>query len=243
MTDADASDIKSDRALAIKDMVALLTKAQKLRSAGDTLTVDRLRSELEEIFTVADEPLKDNFTDRIRTRDDLERCAKAIRPLKSKLCRGDARHAIRRCLKVFGSRLLASKEIVAGDPIVGLNKCRLRPEDHEAIRQLITEQVLPFHAARVLKGAPKDLDMQKAVLALIDLFLRYAPPRTHSELPEADLPAGKETLFIRYLEAAFRFYDPHAPKDVTSLADFWAKRRAIMTSGYIKAPKAAVFDG
>ncbi|MCR9178461.1 MAG: hypothetical protein NXI19_21005 [Alphaproteobacteria bacterium] len=239
MTDTDASDIKADRALAIKDMVALLTKAQKLRSAGDTLTVDRLRSELEEIFSVADDPLKDNFTDRIRTRDDLERCAKAIRPLKSKFCRGNARHAIRRCLKALGSRLLASKGIVAGDPIVGLNKRRLRPEDHEAIRQLITEQVLPFHAARVPIGAPKNLDMQTAMLALGDLFLRYAPPRTYSELPEADLPAGRGTVFNQFLGAAFRFHDPDTPKELGDLAEFWEKRLAIMTAGYVKAPKTA----
>lgn len=252
-----------------KPAIRIIKKAQKLYPGGDILDPIRLSQELREAVEVAglvegdeDEEyfrLLSGKSPRNHRRcnsldiDDLppreppgrlltqlRRMAAAKRPLKSAHCRGPALSRVNQALRRHEKVWLGEKGVGnLLDVVSCLNRKKLRTTDHDRIRTLITERVIPEQIERTRAAAEKLIAMsppsnaskpwkQTVVLELANLFARYAPPKGYWVDGVAALSTKENSYFIRFLSKALEPFLHPNEVGAAALAAYWRERRNIM---------------
>ena len=153
---------------------------------------------------------------------------KAKRPLSSKFCSGMPQAYLNQALRVYESGWLTEKGVNSLNPIGTLRSRRLKPADHDRIRFLISDRVIPALLLQRREENATKIWKQTLVLELADLFARYAPPRKCHELGIAAFPAGQETLFIKFIYYALVYFNPKIAPSCEVLSKFWLNRKRTM---------------
>ncbi len=164
----------------------------------------------------------------------LWRINKAKRPLSSKFCSGMPQAYLNQALRVYESGCLTEKGVNSLNPIGTLRSRRLKPADHDRIRFLISDRVIPALSFQRREENATKLWKQTLVLELADLFARYAPPPKYDDLGIAALPAGQETLFIKFVYCALGYFDPNIAPSCEVLSKFWLNRKRTMLGAYYR---------
>lgn len=167
---------------------------------------------------------------RARLIRHLWRINKAKRPLSSKFCSGMPQTHLNQALRFYESAWLGEKGVKSLNPIGALRSRRLKPADHDRIRVLISDRVIPALSLQRREENATKIWKETLVLELADLFARYAPPPKYDDLGIAALPAGQETLFIKFVSSALGYFDPSNTPSNAALATFWRDRKRIMLS-------------
>lgn len=161
----------------------------------------------------------------------LRNMAEAKRPLSSEYCRNTVVIHVNQALRVYERPWLQSKEIDVSHPVqfIRQEKKRLKSEDHERIRSLINDRIIPNLTLMKTKekNALKNWK-QSAVLELADLFTYYAPPKNYDTLGITSLPGGTATLFIQFLYKVFEFIGVDDVSTRASLSNYWIAQKKIM---------------
>lgn len=165
---------------------------------------------------------------RARLLRHLWRINKAKRPLSSRFCQGMVRTHLNQALRVYESAWLKGIGIKTDDPIGALRRRRLKPADHDRIRALVSDRVIPALSRQTREENAAKTWKQSVVLQLAELFARYAPPPDYDKHGIAALPAGPGTFFIRFLTCAFWYFDPDLEVLDESLSMFWRDRKRVM---------------
>lgn len=158
----------------------------------------------------------------------LWRINQAKRPLSSKFCSGMPQAHLNQALRVYESGWLTEKGVNSLNPIGALRSRRLKPADHDRIRFLISDRVIPALSLQRREENATKIWKQTLILELADLFARYAPPPKYDDLGIAALPAGRETLFIKFIYYALGYFDPNIAPSCKALATFWLNRKRTM---------------
>jgi len=164
----------------------------------------------------------------------LWRINKAKRPLSSQFCSGMPQAYLNQALRVYESGWLTEKGVNSLNPIGTLRSRRLKPADHDRIRFLISDRVIPALSFQRREENATKLWKQTLVLELADLFARYAPPPKYDDLGIAALPAGQETLFIKFVHCALGYFDPNIAPSCEVLSKFWLDRKRTMLGAYYR---------
>lgn len=252
-----------------KPAIEIMRKAQRIYPDGDDLEPVRLSHELREAIEAAglvegdedeeyfrllsgssprnhrrhnnldiDDPPPREQRGRLLTQ--LRRMASAKRPLKSAHCRGPAFSRVNQALRRHEKVWLGEKGINNRLDVVSLlNKKKLRITDHDRIRDLITEHVIPEEiertrvAAEKLKAMPPVSNASKpwkqtVVLELANLFARYAPPKGYLVDGIAALSVNANSHFIGFLSNALEPFLRPNEVGAAALATYWRERRNIM---------------
>ncbi len=158
----------------------------------------------------------------------LWRINKAKRPLSSKFCSGMPQAHLNQALRVYESGWLTEKGVNSLNPIRALRIRRLKPADHDRIRVLISDRVIPALSLQRREENATKIWEETLVLELANLFARYAPPPKYDDLGIAALPAGRETLFIKFVYCALGYFDPNIAPSCKALSTFWLNRKRTM---------------
>lgn len=165
---------------------------------------------------------------RARLLRHLRRINKAKRPLSSRFCQGMVRTHLNQALRVYESAWLKGKGVSTLNPIGALRSRRLKLADHDRIRALISDRVIPALSRQTREENAAKTWKQSVVLQLAELFARYAPPPDYDKHGIAALPAGPDTFFIKFLSCAFWYFDPDLEVLNESLSMFWRDRKRVM---------------